>query len=76
MTYKNGRGPGDDKVASLEEARRRAAQSAKAKQKSARAGTPRSLRDYVIGGIIIAMAIGFIASFFVGAPQVTGEGIQ
>lgn len=62
-----GNGAGDPKIASLEEARRRAAEKAKAERRAtARADGggrgPRSTRDLVVGGTIIAMAAGFLVS--------------
>lgn len=72
-----GNGEHDPNVTSLDEARRqradqeRAAQ--KAKQEKQQQGTsasgPRTLRGMLIGGVIIAMALGFIASLFVLAPS-------
>ena len=62
-----GNGHQDPKVASLEEARRRSAEKEKvAKRAAAGQGGTRSMRDWVIGGIIVLMAIGYIASLFAG----------
>lgn len=65
MAFKNGHD--DPKVASLEEARRRAEQKAKAERRAAagQSGT-RSARDWIIGGMIVLMAFGYMASFFAG----------
>ena len=76
MNFKNGHDNGDGKVTSLEEARRRAAGKAKAEKRAARGLSAPSLRDWLIGGLIVAMALGYVASFFVGVPQVTREGVQ
>ena len=67
MTKSNGQN--DPNVTSLDEARRRAAQKAKAEPRADGARSANSVRDWVIGGIIVAMAIGFIASFFVSGPR-------
>ncbi len=65
----NGSGSGDDsgKVHSLDDARRRAAEKAKAERRaSGRSGPrPRTARDLVIGGLMLAMAIAGLASFFI-----------
>jgi hypothetical protein len=63
-----GNGQHDPKVSSLEDARRRAAQKAKTEQSAEGSRGKNTARDWVIGGIIVAMAIGFIASLFVSAP--------
>jgi len=76
MSFKNGRDHGGENVTSLEEARRRAASKAKAEARAARGARTPSLRDWIICGVIVAMAIGYIASLFVGTPQVTREGVQ
>ena len=74
MSFKNGRDHADDNVTSLDEARRRATEKAKAERRAARGLQPRSARDWIIGGIILAMALGYFASFFMGtgAPEVSG----
>ena len=79
----NGHGNGDDdrpNVASLDEARRRAAEKAKAQKRAQSSGVvrsgPRSARDWVIGGLIVVMAVGYIASFFIGTAPVTTGGAQ
>jgi hypothetical protein len=71
---KNGRDHADDNVTSLDEARRRAAAKAKAEKQAARGARAPSLRDWVIGGLVIAMALGYFASFFVEAPGLGGAG--
>ena len=73
MTTPNGHDDGQARsnVASLAEARQRAAEKAKAEKRTAAAGGrgQRTARDWIIGGIVVVMAISYIASFFVGAPQ-------
>jgi len=77
-----GNGNDDDRpnVASLEEARRRAAEKAKAEKRAQSSGVmrsgPRSARDWLIGGLIVAMAASYIASFFIGTEPVTTGGVQ
>lgn len=63
-------GAQDPKVASLEDARRRAAAKAKAERRAAGGRGPRSVRDLVIGGTIIVMALGFLVSLVL--PLVKG----
>lgn len=65
-----GNGAEDPKVASLEDARRRAAAKAKAERRAAGGRGTRSVRDLVVGGAIIAMAVGFVVSLVV--PLVKG----
>ena len=86
MSKLNGNGSGRDNenVSSLEDARRRAAAKAKA---ASRAGKPswtgpesgpqgpRTTRDWVIGGIIIAMAVAFVGSLVMRATQSVGGGV-
>jgi hypothetical protein len=59
-------GQHDPQIASLEEARRRAAQKAKAKQATDLPVGQSRLRDWLIGGIILAMAIGMIVFWIMG----------
>ncbi len=61
-----GNGHGDPNVTSLDEARRRAAEKAKAEKRAAGGRGPSTMRDWVIGGMIVLMAIGYIASLFAG----------
>ena len=76
----NGSGGDRPNVASLDEARRRAAEKAKAEKRAqsggaVRAGAgPRTSRDWLIGGLIVVMAVGYIASFFIGTEPVTTGG--
>ena len=65
MTGLNGTGRShdDDKVASLDEARKRATARAKAEKRAARdakAGGAMSVRDWVIGGIVLVMAFAML----------------
>lgn len=53
-------------MTSLEDARRRAAEKAKAEKRAARGLGERTWRDWVIGGAVIAMALGYFASVFSG----------
>jgi len=63
----------DNKVTSLEEARKRAAEKAKAAARAKRTGVlggslpgngePRTLKDWIIGGLFILMALALIVSF-------------
>ena len=72
-------GHDDPNVTSLEEARRRAAQKAKDKsQQMGTAGTrgPRTARDWIFGGAIIAMAVGFVVWLVMTATQSIGGGGQ
>ncbi|NOT70974.1 MAG: hypothetical protein HOP09_06705 [Hyphomicrobium sp.] len=57
-------GNGHDKpnVTSLDDARRRAAEKAKAEKRgTAPVRGPRTARDWLIGGVTIAFAVGFVA---------------
>lgn len=69
---KNGRDHTDDNVTSLDEARRRAAAKAKEEKQAARGARAPSLRDWVIGGLVIAMALGYFASLLIGTSSVNG----
>lgn len=79
MSKQNGHGTGEDRpnIASLDEARKRAAEKARA-EKRATSGIrrPQTARDWLIGGLILAMALGYIASFFLGTEPVTTGGVQ
>ncbi len=67
MNLRNGHD--NPNVTSIEEARQRAAAKAKAARRAGAPGGrgPATLRDWMIGGLFIAMAIGAIVSFFYGA---------
>ena len=68
-----GNGQSDPNITSLDEARRRAADKAKAAKRAAAppawtgppAGptSPRTARDWLLGGVMIAMALGALATF-------------
>ncbi len=62
-------GHGDPNVTSLDEARRRAAAKAKAEQRATGGRGPNTPRDWVIGGMIVLMAIGYLASLVAGASK-------
>ena len=59
-------GHSDPNVTSLDEARKRAAAKAKAEQRAAGGRGPNTLRDWVIGGMIVLMAVGYLASLLAG----------
>ena len=59
-------GHGDPNVTSLDEARRRAADKAKAEKRAAGGRVSNTPRDWMIGGMIVLMAIGYVASLFAG----------
>jgi hypothetical protein len=72
----NGSSPkGPDNVASLEEARRRAAERAKAEKNAARVtkrGGPMSARDWIIGLVFVAMGLGMIWHWLAPLMGATG----
>ena len=70
----NGGGDGDDRgnITSIEDARRRAAEKAKAEKRAARGQPAGSVRDWIIGGLVLAMALGYFASLFAGASGMNG----
>lgn len=75
----NGAGDGEERpnVASFEDARRRAAEKAKAEKRAASGlRRPQGAREWLIGGLMIAMALGYIASFFVGTEPISTGGVQ
>ena len=79
-----GNGHRDPNIASLEDARRRAAEKAKAAKRAgdppAWSGppsgptSPRTARDWLIGGVIIAMAVALIASWVMRIAPATLPG--
>jgi hypothetical protein len=76
MSYKNGHD--DPKVASLEEARRAAEQAKMRKRYEAKNGPirpARTLKDWVWGLVLIAMALGYIAWAVTGIGSVPGGGV-
>ena len=66
-----GNGQHDPQIASLDEARQRAAEKAKAEKRKSvvSAGGSRTVRDLLIGGLLIAMALGYIASLVMPAAN-------
>ena len=79
MTLKNGHD--DPNVTSLDEARRRAAEKAKAAKRASKQSWtgpnpgpqgPRTPRDWLIGGLFIAMALTVIVWFVMRATQSIG----
>ena len=75
MTGLNGNDP--SKVASLDEARKRAAERTKSQQASSASDRgPRTMRDWIFGGAIIAMAVGFVVWLVMTATQSIGGGGQ
>jgi hypothetical protein len=75
----NGKGGPDDdgddrKIASLDEARRRQAARAKEAQRRERAGRlgRMTARDWIVGGLFIAMALGMVWHWFSPLVGTTG----
>jgi hypothetical protein len=77
-----GNGHQDPRVTSLDDARKRAAEKVKEQQRAAKFGGmpgaqprgPRTTRDWIIGGVIIAMALGFVVSLVMRGAQMFGGG--
>ena len=67
-------GHNDPNVTSLDDARRRAAEKAKSAPRAGDLRGPRTTRDWLIGGVIIAMAIGFVVSLVMRAAAMSGGG--
>ena len=62
-------------VTSFEEAKKRAAAKAKAeKQAAASPGGPRTMRDWIIGGVIIALAVGYLVHLIMSAAHFVAGG--
>ena len=75
MTFRNGHdGPKDPNVASLDDARRRAADRKKADARASTGRGPRTTRDWIIGGVIVAMAFALIASWVMSIAPATLPG--
>lgn len=72
--HMNGGGDGEDRgnITSIDDARRRAAEKAKAEKRAARGQPAGSVRDWIIGGLVLAMALGYFASLFAGASGMNG----
>jgi hypothetical protein len=64
----------DDKVASLDAARRRAALRAKEESRAARARryVGMTVRDWIVGAVVIAMALGMVWHWFSPLVGATG----
>jgi len=64
----------DDKIASLDEARQRAASRAKVERRAARARRYGSMtaRDWIVGALIVAMALGMVWHWFSPLVGATG----
>ena len=75
MSLLNGQGqPKDENVASLDEARKRAANKKKMETRASQPGGPRTARDWIIGGLFIAMALGLIVSLVMRFMPASGGG--
>ena len=72
MTKLNGHS--DPNVTSLDDARRRAAEKAKSAPRAAGAHGPRTARDWLIGGVTIAIALGFVAWMLLKATNAISGG--
>ena len=73
----NGSAPkGADNIASLDEARRRAAERAKQEKRAARhakRGGPMAVRDWIIGSVFVLMALGLVWHWV--APLMGAKGL-
>jgi hypothetical protein len=69
-----GNGHSDPRVTSLDEARKKAAEKAKAAPRAAGDHGPRTMRDWIIGGAIIAMAVAYLVHLVMSAAQTMGGG--
>jgi anti-sigma factor RsiW len=78
-----GNGHSDPRVTSLDDARKRAAEKAKAEKRAGQPSWtgpnlgpqgPRTMRDWIIGGVIIVMALGFVVSLVMRGAQMFGGG--
>lgn len=78
MSKLNGHGNGHDRenVTSIEDARRRAAEKAKAARKSGSAAPsgPFTAKQMLFGGLIIVMAIGYLVSLAMRASTAINGG--
>jgi hypothetical protein len=74
MNLRNGHD--NPNVTSIEEARKRAMEKAKPAKRVSVPGErrPATLRDWIVGGLFIAMAVGAIVSFFYGAAVPMPDG--
>jgi hypothetical protein len=67
-------GHSDPLVASLDEARKRAAEKTKAAPRSGTVTGPWTMRDWLIGGAVIAMAVAYLVYLAMSAAHVIGGG--
>ena len=68
-------GHDEPNVTSFEEAKKRAAEKAKAEKRAAVSlGGQRTLRDWIIGGAIIAIAAGYLVHLIMNAAQSVAGG--
>lgn len=75
MNKLNGHGaPKDENVASLDEARKRAAAKKKMEVRAVGPGGARTMRDWIIGGLFIAMALALIVSLIMRFMPASGGG--
>jgi hypothetical protein len=69
-----GNGHQDPRVTSLDEARKRAAEKAKVEKRAAVPGGPRTMRDWLIGGVVIAFAVAYLVHLVMSAAHTMGGG--
>lgn len=73
----SGNGSGDDdKIASLDEARKRLSERERQKKRAARdakRGGPLTVRDWIIGGVVVLMALGLVGHWI--APLMGAKGL-
>jgi hypothetical protein len=69
-----GNGHQDPRVTSLDEARKKAAEKAKAAPRPAGERGPRTTRDWLIGGAVIAMAVAYLVHLVMTAAHTVGGG--
>ena len=75
MSLLNGHGaPKDENVTSLDEARKRAAAKKKMDARAAGPSGPRTARDWIIGGLFFALALGLIGSLIMRFMPASGGG--
>jgi hypothetical protein len=76
MSKLNGHGNGHDRenVTSLDEARRRSAEKAKAAAKAKVGNTGFTAKQMLVGGMIIVMAIGYLVSLVMRATTAINGG--
>ena len=69
-----GNGHSDPRVTSLDEARKKAAEKAKAAPRAVGNRGPRTMRDWLIGGAVIAMAVAYLVHLVMSAAHMVGGG--